>query len=260
MNKALLLIISILTTLSSFAQSPKLACECAKYSAASQPIDYNVLTELLNKGLYQEAIKTCESFLTTDPADRYSMQYMSEFLFYLSEIESGNLDPFKRRNMLYMDDAGVSDPEAYELYLIKSKIGPNPWTNTVKSKYLERQNCLNKCFQNSDPSDANTLTRRLAIFITTGNYSELISTMKNNDQSKIRINISAGEFYARFTERFVGIGEFEQGLNYLIEVKNKYGYGSETTSYWTSIYSTIIKNEGLSASLKQTLQAKIGKI
>ncbi|WP_420580677.1 hypothetical protein [Reichenbachiella sp.] len=260
MNRIAISIIILFAVQHSYSQSLNIQCDCGSYSATAEPIDYDRLVALMKKGEYKEAVDLCESFLTTDPTDRYSMQYMSEFLFYMAEIESGNLDPHKRRNLLYMDDAGASDPEAHELYLIKSKTGPNAWSQLAKDKYLNRQHCLNTCFQNSDPKDANILTRRLAIYIATGDFKCLIRTMKNNNDSSINMNGKPDEFYSRFTERFVGIGEFEQGLKFLLEVKSAYGLNAKDASYWKGINSTIIRQEDISQSLKQTLEKKMTKI
>lgn len=260
MNKIHLTIVALLINNYIYSQTPKIDCNCIYPNADPQEIKYEKVDSLLKQKNYWEAIQLCESFLAKDSSDQYSMQYLSELLFYMAEINSGNMDPSVRTRFLIIEEEIKLDNEQSEYVKIRRRIGPNSWTSEVMDKYLAKQNCINSCLRYNYPRNPNYLTRQMAIYISTNRYELLIKTMIENGKEQVDIEESVGEFYARFTERFVGVGNYGQGVDYLLEVIRVYGISLETKEYWKEVYSAIISEEFIDLQLKESLIDKLNQI
>ena len=82
--------------------------------------------------------------------------------------------------------------------------------------------------------------------------------MKQNNADKLDVNGSIGDFYANFTERYIGYNEIEKGLDYLSEVIKTYTVDEVVKSHWVKIFERLLADsKELDKQTKNRMKDKI---
>lgn len=262
MIKPILIIFFTVFSLTTYCQD--LICDCVDQNRGTinnLTINIDTLKQLTSEFKHAEGIQLCLDYLVVDSSNKTVYGYLGEFLYNNAEVRSGNNDPQIMRNMLYMDDGGESDPIGYEIYMIKNNSGPNFWTDEVISDDGELSMCIINCFRKTNTKFTGYYLRYLTTILAMQKFEKVIAEMKSHNAEKLDVNGNIGDFYAQFTERYIGYNEIENGLKYLLSVKSTYPIDKETRDYWTNIFNRLLDDSvDISEQTKGELYRQIKQI
>jgi uncharacterized protein (UPF0297 family) len=163
--------------------------------------------------------------------------------------------------MLYIDDAGESDPIGYDIYMIRNNIGPNFWTDEAFQNFGDLSMCIIDCYRKSNPTFSGYYLRYLTTLLAMQQFEQVTIEMKANSAEKIEVQGEIGDFYAHFTERYVGYGQIEKGLDYLLSVISTYSVNQDNKEYWTKLFERLLDDSiELDEIAKTRVREKIKRI
>lgn len=258
----LIAIKTILILFSSFAvtvSAQTFECNC-KIPKAYEPKEADIpkLVDLLDEKRYFDLMQLAFSYLKHNPNNQEVTAYLAEALYRYAEIQSGNIDPCIKSNMVYIDDAGASDPVGYEIYLISNRVGPNYWSEDIIREYGDIAICTVNCIRRTRPKFTGYFSRYLTTLICMKKHDAVLNAIVKYGESSLDTPEGVGEYYAEFTGRYLGYNEIERGLALLTKVNEQYGVSSKTLTRWNRILTRMILEDAeLSKEKKDLLLTRV---
>ncbi len=183
--------------------------------------------------------------------------WVGEASYFLAEVESGNADANAFRDIPWIEEVDEDDVVGHELGHIRISIGPNIWPESVVSKYGIAALCLIERYRQNRPRFAGYLARHMATLIAMGRFEEVTVLAGSLGPDSLEGVDSVGDDLARFVERFVGYGQYEQGAQFLSALSETQIVSEDVFAFWTDLILRAVAESDLSEVRKLELQSSI---
>lgn len=170
--------------------------------------------------------------------------WLSESVYALAEIESGNPDPQRYPGMDYrFDGSGQMDPREHALYVIRTEVGPNLLSENVRSKYAVLLTCIAKHYRESKPRFTGYFARYIAILISNGHFSSVHEEIRRLPRTGLEVEGLVGDYLLIFTERFIGYGHLKEAVVYLNGVVKYHKVSRKALTHWANLLLFAVKKD-----------------